>query len=316
MNKLHYNPWQHNCQDTGFIAGSEAWLAARRQAITASDLVVLKMNSTITSEGCYRTSSGGAITPLELYNKKVHYNPDEDIKGRQLEYGLHMEPLIIKWVQQEYSAHKIEPVNLHLASNYNPLHQCTIDGIFHIDNDIPCPLEIKTAIFSDPDDWLGDSIPEKYNIQIQWQLYITGAPGAYIACLPSGNTYKLIIKSVLPDKALQKELAILADRFLINLQKRIAPAALAEDLKHLPKPELEANYNPTDDFITLTRRLLASKGEEAKDIKAHMAQLMGVAAIADFELDGKQVTVTRKVIEVGEKVIPSYDYQKLTVKVN
>jgi len=293
------NPWPRSSTITGLIAGSDAWKAARCLAITGSDLVVLAGKST--------------ITPLELYNKKKGLEP-EFAGSRQMEYGLHLEPLLLKWTQDEYPAHRIEALTLHLASNYNPLHQCTTDGVFWIDGKLPMPLELKTIIFTGQDEWDGESIPEKYNIQIQWQLYITGAPGAYLACLPSGNAYKFVVKSVLADKALQKQLVSLADRFLINLQKSIAPAALHADLKGLASPIEETSIECTPEFVDLYYKYKLAGPDEAKDIKAQMAQMMGEAAVCIFETEGKQVIVSRKVVKVKEKVVAASSYQKVTVK--
>lgn len=299
-NLLHYilNPWQSSCEITGLTAGSDAWKASRKLAITGSDLVVLAGESS-------------TITPLGLYERKLGIVEDNET-SRQMEYGLHLEPLLLKWVQQDYPAHKIESMTLHLASNYNPLHQCTTDGVFWIDGTQPVPLELKTAIGIGADEWEGDDIPAKYNIQIQWQLYITGSPGAYICCLPAGNTYRLITKSVMADLALQQRLVKLADRFLINLQKRIAPAAVEADLKGLLGKMQDKLMQPDAEFISYYNRIEGLDAKEAKDLKARMAQIMGEHDRVEFEQGGKLITVYRKEVKVKEKVVPASSYFKLS----
>jgi putative phage-type endonuclease len=302
-------PWPL-CTITPLIHGSPAWLEARRTGVTASDLPILMGH--------------GTITPLELYNKKL--SGDEIESTRQMQFGLHLESLICEWATEDLMADKLKLVNWHCVRKEHKNFQATVDAVATIGSEA-VPVEIKTAVYSDKDQWLDDSMPKHYYLQVQWQLYITGADRAYLVCLPGGNASRLIIREVLPETSLQYEMSLVAIEFVRALREKTPPPALAEDLSSLPAPLPEADYNPDNEFMdlyeaysSLNKKIKsATEGvsdleKKAKDIKAQMAQRMGQASLAVFPYGSKTATITRKVIEVKEKVIPASSYQRLDVR--
>jgi putative phage-type endonuclease len=298
-----------NCTITPLQQGSEEWRQARRKGISASDLPILM--------------GVGYSTPYQLWLSKKE--PTEDRPTRQMEYGLHMEELICDWATEDMMADRVRLVNWHLKSNYNPFFTATIDATAQMGKEI-FPLEIKTVVYTDGADW-EEGIPALYNIQIQWQLYVTGCPKGFIACLPGGNASKLIVREVFADAALQAELVKRATAFLHNMQADIAPEVVEKDLNSLPEPKENFDYNPDDDFCKLVEEMAVLQAEikestsgvsalekKVKDLKAKMAAKMGEGSKALVNCGQGNFTITRKVINIKEKFVEASSYQKIDVK--
>ena len=305
--KLLPLPFSDRCTITPVAHGSLEWLALRRQLVTASDIPIL-------------LGTVGYKTPLGLYREKKE--PQPQLTGRQLEFGLHLESLVARWMAEELGA-RVTLLNWFLTSKLYPYLACTIDVIIY-QGDACCPGEIKTARFGSfdkPEDKQG------YYDQVQAQMLVTGAEHSYLAILPAGNAEKLIIERVESDK--QRQILILdkARDFYNCLTKNQEPTALAEDLSDLHyNPDAE-NYTPNNTFMEIYQLYTTKKAEleaktegskvleaELKDYKASMAQMMGDAPKSLFFYNDKEVFISRKEIKVKEQVKPAYTYQKIDIK--
>jgi len=310
--KTHYNPFAKHCSLLDLEHGSEAWLAARRKLVTASDLPIL-------------LGSNSTITPLQLWQQKQ--SPAERLNARQLEYGLHMEELILGWAAEDLMASESRLVNWTVRSIAYPFLSCTLDGILRFDSEDSmenCPLEIKTSKFGAFDT---DEQKLKFYHQLQTQILITGAARGFLAILPSGNSDKLIVEEVKADKAMQASIIEAAKQFHACMEGGKEPVARADDLKDMHyNPEADT-YEPDeafkalyDEFSSLNEQLKAktegSRALEAKlkDLKAAMAQAMGESPQAFFFKGEKEVYITRKKIDIKEQVKPAYSYYRVDVK--
>jgi putative phage-type endonuclease len=134
---------------TRFIERStnrDAWLAARRGAVTATEVAL-------------------AATPAG-FNEAVELrrNPVDIEVNEYMEFGNQSEPVIMRTAHHEYG---ILPSDWLIASDGNPLHMATPDGLSLDHKRI---AEVKTT----GTDW-PKLPPIRYRRQVQWQLYVTGA---------------------------------------------------------------------------------------------------------------------------------------------
>lgn len=312
----HYNPFFKYCTITPGEHGSDTWLAARRQGVTASDLPIL-------------LGSASYKTPLELYRQKLE--PVEQESKRQMEYGLYMEKLISEWAAEDLAADNVELVNWLLTSHLYPWLMATIDcTVFFKEQQGDSlvakyyPLEIKTARYGsfESDE---DMLP--YLHQLQTQLLVTGSPKGYLAILPAGNVDKLIVKEIQADKAMQKQILEASKAFYDCLVNKKEPKALAEDLSKLHYNPDGGLYSPDASFLEMYKLYAAKKAEldakqdgskileaELKDLKASMAQAMGESPKSLFFYNDKEVLINRKTINVREQVKPAFSYQRVDIK--
>lgn len=300
-----------DCTITPLAHGSPAWLEARRTTVSASDLPILM--------------GIGTITPLQLYMKKQQGLELEST--RQMQYGLHLEPLVCDWLCEDIMADKVKLVNWHCLSKENSRFSATIDAIAYMGEErIPC--ELKTAVFSNKDDWEEETLPSSYMYQVQWQLLVTGCPTAYLACLPGGNASKLMVREIHADMVLQSQMVVKAVEFLKYLDSKTPPPVSDPvDLSCLPNPEEGVEFEPSPEFMATYEKFHELKAQvkkattgvsdleaELKVLKATMAQHMGTASKCIFPFGGKTMVVNRKVIEVKEKIVPASSYQRVDVK--
>jgi predicted phage-related endonuclease len=70
-----------------------------------------------------------------------------------------------------------------------PFLHATLDGIVTLDDGICCPLEVKNVSQFMLDEWVNEP-PLMYQVQVQHQLGVTGAPFGYLAALVGGATFR------------------------------------------------------------------------------------------------------------------------------
>jgi putative phage-type endonuclease len=288
------------------VHGSEAWKQFRYSGITATDIPVIM--------------GASEKTAFQLWQEKL--GRFDDFQGnRQTEYGLHLEQLVCKWVAEDLNC-TITPLNFLLLSKQEQTFMATVDAIAEIDG-IKVPVEIKTAAAG----WDGDEVPYKHQLQVQWQLLVTESPFGFIACLPFGMASRLIIKRIEANAELQAQMIAAAMDFVDCLKSKQPPRAVAKDLSSLPL-EIEAEeYDVEPPFVSLYeqyRELEQAKktqtsglGEiekQLKDLKAQMAQMMGSKPKAFFFHNGNAVAVSRKEVNVKEKLTPGYTFQRIDIK--
>lgn len=187
----------------------DEWLEARRNGIGASDAAVVL--------GLEHRQS-----PLSLYHEKLGLEHDEERAGRRrlLRMGLLMEPVIaglfvdeVKTVELgafNVERARIPAVGYHLErSSTLPWLTCTVDR-WGRDAELPATslqaaalapaeyvaeqmvtVELKNVSLWAANDWLDlGEVPLGYQVQVQHQLAVTGAPRGYIAAVIGGVDFK------------------------------------------------------------------------------------------------------------------------------
>ena len=172
-------------------APRERWLAARRQGITATDVVKIVGLS----------PHGNA---LDVYLDKrlgeQDWNP-----GEAAQWGLALEDMVARRWAAERGC-RVRRVGLMRKQGPRFAHHlASLDRVVVGER---APLEVKTRnVFAD--DFTG-GVPERVAVQVQWQLHVSGADHAHVAALIGGQ--ELVEHTVDRDQTLIDYLVGEADR--------------------------------------------------------------------------------------------------------
>jgi predicted phage-related endonuclease len=160
-----------DCEPTGADSSDrEAWLAARRLTLGASEVPVLF--------GLSAWRDDGPQSLLELWLRKRGVIESEDA-GEVAAWGLRLEQPIL----EAYAEQRVGPLAHNTAtvrSRRLPRLSCTPDGLERVDRDVGL-VQIKTTPF---DNSWHDSIPDHIQVQLQAELLVTGAPWVSLVWLP------------------------------------------------------------------------------------------------------------------------------------
>lgn len=130
----------------------QQWLEARRQGVTATDIVALE--------------KGGAAARAALLKDKR--DASRQFHGNAYTaWGLEREPVIAEWISEKFG-HQPSDVTFHAAENRR--HLATPDGL-HIKDGIITIAEIKTSKH-DLEPGSDAFISSHYMAQCQWQMYV------------------------------------------------------------------------------------------------------------------------------------------------
>lgn len=147
------------------------WLRMRKQGLGASD-----------SAAVLGLSKWG--TPLSVYIDKLSDTIDDRMSDRQ-DWGHRLEEPIAQWVRDTKGLDVVASPGL-IRSEEFPWLLATPDRKV-VEGDVVVPLEIKSSDAFMKSDW-DNGIPLNYQIQIQQQILIMGAPHGYLVVLHGGNT--------------------------------------------------------------------------------------------------------------------------------
>lgn len=146
------------------------------------------------------------------------------------------------------------------------------------------PVEIKCAWFKSAKEW-GDRVPIAYQIQLQHQLYVTGADEGYFAFCANGYKHKWY-RMARKEKFI-RSLCERCDQFWEHVEKREPPAADGQDLSVLYKEfpsdngkaiALEAKaVDAGREFLAAQREVKAAT-ERMDNAKAVICEVMGDAS--------------------------------------
>ena len=176
-------------------APRDVWLAARREGITATDVVKIVGASPY----------GNALDVyLDCRLGEVDYAPSESAA-----WGLALEGNVAaEWARRRGA--RIRRVGL-MRNRIHPHHMASCDRIVLREH---APLECKTRNLFAAD--LADGVPERVAIQVQWQMHVIGAEHAHVAALIGGQT--LVSHEVQRDQVLIDYLRSEADRVCAAVQ--------------------------------------------------------------------------------------------------
>lgn len=249
-----------NAQFEVVCAGTnrDEWLGHRASGIGASEAADLL--------------GWGWGSPLELYSRKVGALAEiEDTEamwwGRELEskvaqrYGM----VSSRWHEMEGKL---------IRSTEFPFALATLDAWTRDAPDArPWPLEIKTASAFLAESW-ENGPPPAYVAQIHWQMMVTGAPKATVACLLGGQ--RLVWCDVERDAGVVDRLLSAGSEMWERIQRRDPPPPGAAD------GQLLGRLFPRDDGSSV------ALGEDIADLAHGLPQLEVEAKDLNAEIERRR----------------------------
>ncbi|MCH8978301.1 MAG: YqaJ viral recombinase family protein [Armatimonadetes bacterium] len=280
------------------LTDREAWLDARRRCITATDV------SAIVRKNPYSS-------PLDVYLVKTGQKREPEQTGA-MEWGLRLEEVIARKFADKNGVEP-RPAGF-MVKEDEPIFGATPDYYItttHGDQDETALLECKTCNFFVGKQEFGeehsDHVPDRYVIQCQWQLMVTGRKVCHLAVLIAGSDYR--------EYTIERN-----EELILNLQLR-ARTFWHEYVMADNPPPLTGDKADTDwlkgqfpeddggavrateaiekevDALGTDLRALKALGEVAEGRKNRIKQFMGEASV----LDTSQGAITWRKAKDGQK---------------
>ncbi|MFQ5685067.1 MAG: YqaJ viral recombinase family protein [Candidatus Scalindua sp.] len=187
--------------------GSQEWLDFRRAKIGASDVPIIMKASPWSS-------------PFELWQIKTGKKPEKDMSVAMAR-GVRLEPLARKAAESHFKI-PLEP-DVQISNDTDwaiaSLDAISIDGDVLVE--IKCPGEKNHLETIETKE-----VPRHYQIQCQWQMYVTGLQFMYYMSF-SEESYEII--ELKRNDVLIHELVTKAYEFYLCVINNIPPAASSED---------------------------------------------------------------------------------------
>lgn len=239
------------------IEPREQWLIERMKGIGGSDAATLL--------GLSRRSA------LSLYAEKIGELVREEPDQEYIEWGNRLEPVIAE-AYADRTKRVVRPCSHLLRSRAVPYALATPDYWWMPEEGGWHPLEIKTTGSHLAWKW-EEGAPPEYEAQLQWQMFVTGAPRASIACLIGGQ--RMVWCDVERDEAIVGRLLESGQRFWDAVQARVPPEPDGTDASREALHALYPAMNPNS-AVALGGEYMAVCDllEQAKEQRRANAQLI------------------------------------------
>jgi putative phage-type endonuclease len=156
----------------------KAWLEARRQHITATDLAPIM------------GIPGSFGSPLEVWQEKKGLLEKKNTE--QQEAGLALEPAILGLYANRHGDLMRYEREIFVAEEY-PVLAASLDARHLLESGVlGIPVDAKNVRRRDPEEWGDDGsadFPARYVVQLHAQMIVTGQPAARLAVLFSGHDF-------------------------------------------------------------------------------------------------------------------------------
>lgn len=200
-----------HCEWTGARADNrQSWLIERRAGVGGSDAAA------IMGADPYKSA-------LEVYLEKVSADPPDDESSEIAEWGRLLEPVILKNYATRTGRRVVRGGKL-MRSTRAPHHLITLDGV-QLARLPGCRgpgvAEVKTTGYGL--DYAEGMPPVRVQIQIQWELWVTGAEWGTCIWLPFPER-KLAWVDILANRKFQEDALVPAiDEFWRRVKRRLPP---------------------------------------------------------------------------------------------
>jgi putative phage-type endonuclease len=235
------------------------WHATRATGIGGSDIAAICGLNPYTS-------------PLEIWHRKIGTpvpRRDDPILDEAAEMGHELEPLVARRFTKNTGLPVLDNPGT-LRRPDLPWALVNLDRIT-IDRDQPGALELKTRSSYALNDWLEEP-PVDVQVQVQWQLAVTGWTYGYTACLIGGQ--RTIVHRIARDQQLIDDLLAIGAEFWNWVETRQQPPIDGSPATGDLLDRLHAN--PTDDFAIAD----AAEVEQWLRQRAHAKEQIAAADIA------------------------------------
>jgi len=205
--------------------GSSEWIDWRKSKVTASELPIIMGKSPW-------------LSPYELWQQKLGFT--SGMKDNwAMQRGRDLEPIVRDLVNERIEANFVPMVVEHEELEWAA---ASLDGI---DLELEAILEIKCPGLADHKLAEEGKVPEKYQDQIQWQLFCSGMKIAYYASYynPAGNSEDPLVMFLVErdDDYMAKELVNKAAEFYKCVVDMIEPAMTESDYIQITDDDFEIN---------------------------------------------------------------------------
>ena len=252
---------------------SDEAIEARKHAIGSSDIAGLVLGQ----------------DAINLYARLTQEYPPPHFDNPAMERGNRLEDTVAAWVGETYNS-DIHPGTL----ERHPHWQFEIANLDRwISTQIGrLPLEVKTAAGGKAWEWGeadSDVVPLNYQLQVQWQLWVTQKPVAWLGVLIGGHEFEYRRYIIKADPELQEMLHTAAYAFVTqHVQPRVPPEPSGSEAytkwlqRRYPK-STDLMLGATADIDNLVNQYesyceTAAKAEKLAD--ATKQQLIGIIADA------------------------------------
>jgi putative phage-type endonuclease len=247
-----------HCEWTGASADDrENWLMARRAGIGGSDAAAIMGVDEWRSE-------------LAVYVDKTADGAPTEEESEIADWGRIFEPVILKRFAEKTGRRIVRGGRL-MRSKRAPHHLITLDGVQLSKPPVGCRgpgiAEVKTTGYGDA---YAEDLPVRVQVQIQWQLFVTGAEWATCIWLPFPER-KMQWLDVLPHREFQQVLAERIDAFWQRVQTRTPPAPDGSESSMLALRRLYPHEN--GDAIRVRGELPCALADEYERNKAALELL-------------------------------------------
>jgi len=279
---------RHTPVDLGtYEVQSVEWLDLRRGGIGASD-----SPSILGAPGAFSTSLG-------VWAQKIDYDSSETVDERRDElfhFGNKMEPLIASELM-ERTGYEVRQEPRTLAHPDNVFIHANLDGWVCVDG-VWGPAEFKNVGAYVADQWL-EEVPLKYQVQIQHQMYVTGADVAVAAALIGGNQF--LWSTLERNEEFIDAMVNKLKRFWVMVDENIMPTvgeADLEMLKQLADTEVDACEVLPFEAVEWAAMIAQAKAEIKnlteirRETEAKVWAALGNAAIGELPNNSGQFIVS------------------------
>ena len=255
------------------------WLTARRDGITATDIVKI----------VGATKYGSAV---DVWADKNGEPLVDDELSEAGEWGVELEDYVARrWAE----IHDVRVRRIGLIRNdTDPVALASLDREVIGCPDGRCALEVKTRNAWVLDEWT-DGIPDSVAVQCQWQLDVSGLDHIHVAALIGGQ--RLVEHVVRPDEVVQSWLRIKAHEtwaaVMAGTLPTVDPALMTVDLLDRIYADRDGDRVVDGDIV---RRLLAEYQEASEGAKAFeetkdriKVELLSMLADGEFAVDADGV---------------------------
>lgn len=207
-----------HCEWTGASADNrENWLISRREGIGGSDVaVILGCQEDVPDK--YRKSA------LELYVEKTSNAPPDGESSEVADWGRMFEPLILKYFATRTGRRVVRGGKL-MRSTRDRHHLVTLDGVQLSKPPPGCRgpgiAEVKTTGFASA--YEGGIPPVRVQVQLQWELWVTGATWGSVIWLPFPERRMAWWDCVAHRQFQEETLVPAVDEFWRRVKRRLPP---------------------------------------------------------------------------------------------
>lgn len=253
-----------HCEWTGASAEDrENWLLTRRSGIGGSDVAAVL--------GLSKWRSA-----LALYVEKVSEAPPDETASEIADWGRIFEPVILRQYAQRTKRKVVRGGKL-MRGKTASHHLITLDGVqFHrvpTGAKGPGVAEVKTTGYAES---YAKGLPVEVQIQIQWELFVTGASWATCIWLPFPERRMQWI-DVLPHPFFQEQLVEAVDNFWReHVLKRVPPDPDGSESSMLALRALFPDEDPAEIIRIAGATSVADEYERNKATIAMLEQRQGL----------------------------------------